>query len=123
MIKMKLEKFLEHNWKRVLIVLVILVAWYLGNTIGLLHIPGVGFKSGGAIIGGYKACSCLGIPNNDIRIGGSRFYCIGVVYDCHCYLTTGFPGIGETQEVDCNCPEGKYIASWGTDYCNLFRSW
>ena len=123
---MNWEKILKANWKIILVVLIAIAVFSLNGIIGFIHIPGVGFKSGGAIVGGYKTCSCIGIPNNDIRIGGSRLYCIGIVSDCHCYLTTGYPGINETQEVDCNCPEGKYYIDFTTgrtDYCNLFRSW
>lgn len=117
---MSLKKILKENWKKILIVLVAIFVFYLNGAIGLIHIPGVGFKSGGAIVGGFKTCSCIGIPNNDVRIGGSSFYCIGIVSDCHCYLT-GYPKTDLTQEVDCNCPEGNYTA--GINYCNLFRNW
>jgi hypothetical protein len=117
---MKNLKLLRKHWKKILIVLVILVVWVFGNSIGLFHIPGIGFKSGGAILIDYKKCTCWGIPNNDIRIGGSRFYCIGIVTDCHCYLRD-YPE-GTEQEVDCNCPEGKYVLG-NTDACNLFRGW
>jgi hypothetical protein len=111
---------MKKKWKIIIIILVILAIIYFNGLIGFFHIPFIGFNSGGAIVGGYKECSCIGIPNNDVRIGGSRFYCIGIVSDCHCYLT-GYPKTDIKQEVDCNCPEGNYTA--GIDYCNLFRSW
>jgi len=121
---MKFKQFFISNWKKITIVLVILVLWYFLGSVGL-YIPGFGFKSGGGNLGGYKSCSCIGIPNNDIRIGGSTFYCVGIVSDCHCYLTAGFPGLNETQEVDCNFPEGKYYIDFSAehfDYCNFFRN-
>lgn len=122
---MRWEDFFKHNWKKILIVLVILAVWYFFGSSGL-YISGIGFNSGGAIVGGYKKCSCLGIPNNDLRMGGSRFYCIGIPIDCHCYLENGYPGIEKSEEVGCDCPEGKYYIDFPagrTDYCNLFRSW
>jgi len=109
----------KHNWKKILIIFIIFVAWYFVGGIGFFHIPGVGFKSGCGNIVAYKTCSCLGIPNNEFAIGGGRDYCIGIVYDCHCYVGKYDPNTGKrsnifdgTTEVDCSCTE---------DVCKLFR--
>jgi hypothetical protein len=120
---MNLKKFLNGNWKKILIILVAIAAWYFIGSSGLFQIPGLGFFSGGGTFAAYKTCDCIGIPNNQHAIGSSSSYCVGIVANCRCFLI-GYPSgdiLGPKQEVDCNCPEGKYVFDWGTDACRFFK--
>lgn len=108
-------------------ILIFFVVFIIIPLILFFLIPRIVSKSGGGTLEAHKNCTCIGIPYNDIRYGGSRFYCIGIVTDCHCYVGTYYNlKVHNITEVDCNCPEGKYYKDFPagrTDYCNLFRTW
>lgn len=125
---MNWKEFFEHNWKKILIVVIVLVIWYFVGSLEIIHIPGIGFKSGGSILLGSnrgsgilavanKKCTCLGIPNDAISFGGNiYFYCIGIVINCQCFIVDLYHwDIYNKTKVDCNCQEGQ-------DTCELFKN-